>query len=229
MKFDLHTHTRYSDGTSEVREMVEAAEAMDLEAVAITDHGPDTHVGVPPWAMEQLLKDVEDAKKEAEIPVLAGIEANVVDGSGNVDVDKELMKKLDVVIFSIHKMGPLIEPYEAAVEYMSRMEKAVKKGGARIIGHPFFYHQALLEYLKREEQEEFARTLADCGVAVELNMRYRVPGEEFLRLCMREGVKLSIGSDAHRPSDVGRIDWALSMLNRVGAKSEDMVLHELIG
>lgn len=228
-KFDLHTHTRYSDGTAGVREMVEAAETRKLEAIAITDHGPDTHVGVPPWAMKDLMKDIEEARGEAGIPVLAGIEANVVDGSGNIDIDEETVKRLDVVIFSIHKMGHLIDPEESAVEYVARMSRAIRRGGAMIIGHPLFYHQELSSYLKKEELEEFARTIAECGVAVELNMRYRVPDDEFLRLCAREGVKFSIGSDAHRPSEVGAIDWALSKLNRIGIKDEDVILHEILG
>jgi len=228
IKFDLHTHTRYSDGTSSVIEMVEAAEGAGLEAVAITDHGPNSSVGVPPWEMDALLGEINDAKKEAEICVLSGIEANVVDRNGNIDIDGEMMKRLEFVIFSIHRIDGVIDPYQAAREYLLRMERAVSKGGAHVIGHPFHYHQSLLPYLEKEDIEDFVKVLADCGVAVELNMRYRAPDEEFLRLCMKEGVKLSIGSDAHGPSDVGKIDWALSMLNKIGAKREDMVLDEVL-
>lgn len=224
IKFDFHTHTRHSDGNASVIEMVEAAESRGMAAVAITDHGPDTSVGVPPWEMESLLGEIEDARRDAGIRVLSGIEANVVDGAGNVDVDRRMIERLDFVIFSIHRIDDLIDPSEAAREYISRMTRAVRRGGASVIGHPFHYHQSLLPYLEREEVEEFVRTLSECGVAVELNMRYRAPDDGFLRLCLREGVKFSIGSDAHSAENVGRIDWALSALEKVGARREDMIL-----
>ena len=38
MKFDLHTHTWYSDGTSTVRELVKQAKKIGLNGFAITDH-----------------------------------------------------------------------------------------------------------------------------------------------------------------------------------------------
>jgi putative hydrolase len=47
-------------------------------------------------------------------------------------------------------------------------------------------------------------------------------------LCLKKGVKLSVGSDAHRLAEVGRIDWALSTLKRVGAKREDLIFDSIL-
>ena len=38
MNYDLHTHTKYSDGRSPVIDNVRVAEATGLSVVAITDH-----------------------------------------------------------------------------------------------------------------------------------------------------------------------------------------------
>lgn len=38
MRYDIHTHTTYSDGRLDVHEQVRAAEAMALDYLAITDH-----------------------------------------------------------------------------------------------------------------------------------------------------------------------------------------------
>jgi putative hydrolase len=227
-KFDFHVHTHYSDGVGEPLAMVEAAEARGLEAVALTDHGPELHVGVLQEKMEPMLRDIELARGDAGIPVLAGIEANVVDGNGRVDVDEDFVEKLDLFIVSIHTLGNLIDPMEVAREYLRRLTRAIEHRKVDVVGHPFFFHQNLLPYLAREEIEGFVRLAANRGVAMEVNLKYRVPDDEFLKLCLREGIKFSIGSDAHRPSEVGRIDWALSALRRVGAKREDMILDDLL-
>lgn len=227
-KFDFHVHTYYSDGGSGPVEMVEAAEARGLEAVAITDHGPELHVGVPREKLAPMLQDIEIARGDAGIPVLAGIEANVMDESGRVDVDEEFAKKLDIRIVSIHTLGNLIDPSEVAREYLKRMTKAITHRKFEVLAHPFFYHQNLLPYLSREEIENFVKLAVYRGVAMELNMKYKAPDDEFLKLCLREGLKFSIGSDAHTPAEVGRIDWALATLRRVGAKREDLILDDFL-
>jgi putative hydrolase len=160
--------------------------------------------------------------------VLAGIEANIVDENGRVDVEEDFAKKLDLLIVSIHTLGNLINPSDVAREYLRRFTIAMEKRKFDIVGHPFFFHQNLLPYLSREEIEDFVKLAASRGVAMELNEKYKAPSDEFLVLCLREGVKFSIGSDAHRPDQVGRIDWALSTLRRVGAKREDLILDNFL-
>ncbi len=227
-KFDFHTHTYYSDGRSGPLEMVEAAEARGLEAVAITDHGPELHVGVLRGKVKHMLRDIEMAREQAAIPVLKGMEVNVVDQEGRVDLEPELEKMLDLRIISIHTLGELVDPREAAREYLERMKKAVTNRKFDVLGHPFHYHQNLLPYLPRQEIENFVKLLARRGMAVEVNVKYRAPDEEFLALCLREGVKLSVGSDAHSPADVGKIDWAISILRKIGARREDLILDDMV-
>ena len=228
-KFDFHTHTYYSDGKSGPLEMVEAAEARGLEAVAITDHGPELHVGVPPEKLDSMLRDIEMAREQAGIPVLKGMEVNVIDQDGRVDLEPELAKTLDLRIVSIHTLGELVDPREVAREYLERMKKAITSRKFDVLGHPFHYHQNLLPYLPRQEIENFVKLLAHRGVAVEVNVKYRGPDEEFLALCLREGVKFSVGSDAHSPADVGKIDWAISTLRKIGARREDLILDDIVG
>jgi len=45
---------------------------------------------------------------------------------------------------------------------------------------------------------------------------------------LREGVKLSIGTDAHTVAEVGRIDWPMAVLRRVGARQEDLILDRFL-
>ncbi len=79
----LHVHTEYSllDGLSNIKKLVKAAKAMDMPAVAITDHG--TMFGV---------KEFYDAAKEEEIKPIIGMEAYMA-ARGMTDRDSKLDKK----------------------------------------------------------------------------------------------------------------------------------------
>jgi hypothetical protein len=70
---DLHTHTTYSDGRATPAELVEAAEARGLSALAVTDH--DT---VDAWP------DVQAAARRCGIELLTGVELSVVDDGEEV-------------------------------------------------------------------------------------------------------------------------------------------------
>ncbi|MBT3187671.1 MAG: DNA polymerase III subunit alpha [Anaerolineae bacterium] len=79
----LHVHTEYSllDGLSNIEKLVATAKAMDMPAVAITDHG--TMFGV---------KEFYDAAKAVDIKPIIGVEAYMA-ARGMTDRDSKLDKK----------------------------------------------------------------------------------------------------------------------------------------
>ncbi len=227
-KFDFHVHTMYSDGVGTAAAMAEAAEARRLEAVAITDHGPELSVGTPREKLTPMLRDIRLAQEDAGIPVLAGIEANVVDEGGTIDIDDELIGKLDILMIGIHRLGRARDSVGLARDYLVRAAHAIERHKIDVLAHPFYFHRDLAPHLLPGDLENFVRLAAERGAAMEVNMKYRVPNDEFLRLCLREGVKLSIGTDAHTAGEVGRVDWALGVLGRIGARREDLILDSFL-
>jgi len=79
----LHVHTEYSllDGLSNIKKLVATAKAMNMPAVAITDHG--TMFGV---------KEFYDAAKAVDIKPIIGVEAYMA-ARGMTDRDSKLDKK----------------------------------------------------------------------------------------------------------------------------------------
>lgn len=229
-KFDFHVHTRYSsDGHGSPAEMVEAAEARGLEAVAITDHAPEISVGIKPERIPLMFEDVKLAREDSRIWVLLGMEANALGPPGDLDLGGEVIQELDLLVVGVHKLNTLTQdPRELAREYLRVVTSVLERWRFDVLAHPFQFNRYLAPYLKREELEDFVRLMAERGVALEVNLKYRVPDLELLKLCLREGVKLSVGTDAHRAGEVGRVDWPLGMLKRAGAKREDLVLN-LVG
>lgn len=229
-RFDFHVHTSYSsDGEGTPAAMVEAAEVRGLEAVAITDHGPELSVGISPDKIEPMLGDVELARMDAAIPVLGGIEANITDQSGAMDIDERMLARFDILLVGVHKLrSPSRDSAVLAREYLTSLVNAMSKKRVDIIAHPFHLHVNLARYLTREDILAFSKLAAERGIAIELNSKYHLPDEDFLGICLREGVKISIGTDAHTPGEVGRVDWALATLRRAGASEEDLVLKRFI-
>jgi hypothetical protein len=72
-KVDLHTHSRFSDGTSAPADVVRRAKSAGLELLFLTDH--DTVAGFP---------EALDAAREAGVDARCGIEINSIEGSVHV-------------------------------------------------------------------------------------------------------------------------------------------------
>src|SRR5581483_8583046 len=73
MKVDLHTHSRFSDGTSAPADDVSRAKAAGLDLLILTDH--DTTAGFP---------EAQAAAAAAGVDARCGIEINTVVGSVHI-------------------------------------------------------------------------------------------------------------------------------------------------
>jgi len=217
----------YSDGECLASSIAEAAEASGLAAVAITDHGPELSVGIDPAKIPLMLQDIESAREDANIPVLAGMEANVINVNGAIDLCDEVIKKLDILMIGLHTLEGATQE-ELAKNYFLAIMNAMRNNRVDVVAHPFWLHNNLAPYLSPEDIDEFVELAAETGAAIEINSKYRVPDEEFLRACLREGVKLSIGTDAHTTAEVGMVDWQMAVLKRIGAKEDDLILSKFL-
>ena len=97
---DLHVHTISSGHAfSTVAEIIQAAAQKGLEAVAITDHGPAMPGGPHRYHFGNLYVLPE---KEQNVEVLRGVEANIIDRDGTVDLPDNYLRSLDIVWAGLH-------------------------------------------------------------------------------------------------------------------------------
>lgn len=214
---DMHTHTQYSDGIGMIRDNVAEAEKKGLELVGISDH---IH-HFTPKKFNAYIFEIEQIKKESEIAVLAGIEANIF--TTGVDITSEMAKKLDYVIASAHVW---LDP-EGINAYLELIKIAIRDEDVDIIGHfgnvfPYIGYPSYEEYLEIVELAE------EHGKAFEISSRYRVPELDFIKLCIRRGIKLTFASDAHMPAEVGAIGWSKKVFKKAGGTREDLLFSELL-
>ena len=97
---DTHTHTLVSGHAyNTLREMAAMAAEKGLEGLAVTDHAPQmpgsTHV-----YYFQNLRVVP--RQMYGIRLLMGVELNIMDENGTVDLPDHVIEELDISIASIH-------------------------------------------------------------------------------------------------------------------------------
>jgi DNA polymerase (family 10) len=222
---DLHVHTEASDGIASLVEMREAAERSGYSYMAITDHAFNLKVAGG-LSREKLLAQLEEirglnAKGDSPVTLLSGTELNI-DNDGGLDFDNELLSILDVVIASIH--GGFKQPREQVTR---RIIRAISNPHVKIIAHPtgrLIGQRPPYDVDLRAVIREAAAT----GTALELNaFPDRLDLDDRHLMEAREaGVKIAIGTDAHRGEHIDFMFYGVATARR-GWLGRDDVLNTL--
>ncbi|MEG0134303.1 MAG: phosphatase [Clostridium sp.] len=210
---DLHTHTISSGHAfSTLKENVEGAKENGLKIMGLSDHA----VTMPGTSHPFYFHNMRVIKDEIDgIRVLKGIEANIIDYDGKLDVEEEVIDILDYMIASVH--GPCIKA--GSIEENTRaMIKAMDNPMVKVIGHPDDSRFPI-------DYEKLVLAAKEKNVALEMNnsslspKSFRMNGLEnykiILKLCKEHEVKIMLGSDAHIYYDVGRFDNCYKLLKEM--------------
>jgi putative hydrolase len=217
---DLHTHTQFSDGVGFIYDNVASAEEKSLNMIGISDH---IHYFTPK-KFNRYVSQIKRIKEESEIVVLAGIEANI--NENGVDILPDLRKELDYVIASVHLWFDI--GYNEVQHYLNLVKIALEDKNVDIIGHFGNIFPYIGAYPTYDDLLEIIQLAEANGKAFEISSRYKVPDLDFIKLCVKHGVKLTFGSDAHSPSDVGKIAWSVKILKKAGGTEEDLLFNDLL-
>lgn len=233
---DFHTHTRYSHGTGTVNDNAVNALSLGMRAVAITDHAKNHPlVGVKPQKIDDIRKDVTAVDKEyRNIRVLLGLEANIISPRGDIDVTEEQAEKLDLLLLGFHltayqkKFGDYFcLPFNGVTHIFCKNSakqiakntdatvKCILDNRVDILTHPGFRLDV--------DYGEIAKACAETGTYMEISSRHRTPDRAGLEQALKAGAKFVINSDAHKPLNVGRCDWALSLAEEMGLTDNEIV------
>ena len=235
---DYHTHTKYSDGRGSPAQNIEAAAGRGLAEVALTDHGPRS-IGIGVAGPETFITIKEEVATLApvlpDIKVLVGAEAAVISSDGRLDLPKEIIGQLDLLIAGLHPyyMPDNLRdalfytlPNLAARLNRSAREKmrssntkamieTIHSHPVHIISHP--------DLMLPVDTSELARACAEKGTALEVNTGHDYNKEEIVRSAARWGARLAINSDAHYPESVGELDSGLALVERLRFPAEMII------
>lgn len=210
---DTHTHTLASGHAyNSIREMAKAAEEKGLKLLGITEHAPD----MPGSCHDFYFHNLKVVEREMfGVELLMGVELNILDSYGRVDLDEYTLKQMDIAIASLHP--PCIAP-GTPEENTRAVIHAMENPWINIIGHPDDCRFPLY-------YEEIVKAAAANQVLLEVNNSSLIPGGPrgdvkepyliMLKLCRQYEVPVVVGSDAHVDTFVGRHDYAYQLFEEI--------------
>ncbi len=227
--YDLHTHTTYSDG-SELREMIAAAQQAGLDAIGLSDH---CVVWDDPFdrsdrfdfhrTYEARRSDIEAARTEFEITVRDGVEMNY-DPNYEDAIEAFLESaEFDYAIGSVHYAG---EHYivrkgffadadderkqEAVDTYIDWQVHLIESELFDVIGHLDLCERmpALAGFLSDDHITALIDALTNSSTIPEINGGKvfddaNANDPHLLERFRDAGIRFALGSDAHRPAEIG--------------------------
>ena len=219
IKADLHCHTLASSHAySSVFELLQFAKKKNLEIIAITDHAPEMPDAPNLWHF----KNLRTLPREYEgVKLLRGVEANIKDFDGRLDMPPKLLKALDWVIASFHedalKAGDKEQNTKAWIEVS-------KNPYVDLIGHP-----DRLPFVF--DFEKAIKAFKEYDKIVEINnhsfsmKKWDINGlNDIIKTCKKYDVNVMVNSDAHTCFQVGDVSKALNILNNFSYK-KDLILN----
>ncbi|WFD10823.1 PHP domain-containing protein [Tepidibacter hydrothermalis] len=223
---DYHTHTVYSHGKGTIEDNVLEAINKRIKTVGISDHGyKHMSFGIKYKDIKKMREEIDELnEKYSNIDILMGIEANILDDEGNIDVDDNIRQYFDYIMAGYHfgstptklikgSINHLINftgiCKKSAIEYNTRaVINAMNKNDIFIITHPGA--KASVDLL------EVAKVAKKTNTALEVNSKHGHLTVDELKLLKNSGVKFALGSDAHDPKDVGNFVSGIKRIKQAG-------------
>ena len=228
IKFDLHIHSLASGHAtkSTITEIAKTASLNGLSLIGISDHAPKSlHAGKPSYFQNL----IHAPKLRFGVRVLYGIELNILDFDGNVDLDYEILNKLDYAIISMHShniaSGTVLQNTDAYIN-------AIKHPNVKIIGHcdspayPVDYPRLLKAAMKNNVIFEINNSsLSPNGYRGDTKKN----NTQILELCAKYNYPVVLSSDSHGTAHVGDFTYALRLINEVNFPKDLILNYSLVG
>ncbi|MFT5702202.1 MAG: putative hydrolase [Desulforhopalus sp.] len=219
IEVDSHTHTIASGHAySTFAENVKAASLKGIKLLAITDHGPQMPGAPHFWYFMNMrvFPRIMDG-----VGILRGVEANIVNVKGDIDIDEGIQDQMDIVLASLHE--PVITPSKKSL-HTDAVIGAMASGKIDVFAHggnPVF----------PIDVKEVAKAAAKFNVLVEINnSSFTTSRQGSMKNCaaladavVQEGGYLTFGSDAHIASKVGDFDECLSFIKNIGIPKKRII------
>jgi histidinol phosphatase-like PHP family hydrolase len=227
---DCHLHTRlaYCNENMKIPRAVQIGQQIGLHSIVFSEHSSHLYFS----------RHDKDARKD----YLEGISSSRInDRTGDyfslcemyrndfcflgmeIDVDwlgmpiiqGDVLNQLEVKLGAVHYLGEIADQNKRESEFIA-LTHGLLRAGINILAHPFqIFRQHGLATPERLF-EPLAWMLKENNVAAEINFHRDTPSLEFVKVCLRNGVKLSFGSDSHNLAMIGEFYPHIKLLRDAG-------------
>jgi len=234
---DGHTHSHFGYCAEDVHpeKSLERATLLGLAGLTCLEHAGQLYLSRDDywrWAHVEDVSAIVRARKTPEnrMPafrsammrfrspsLLVGLEVEC-DREGRLNLLDEDREGWDVLLGAVHVIPsslPCRTAEERARSFM-RIVEWLLRGGVDVLAHPLRLFEAKGLPPPRDMYRPLARLLRAHDTGAEVNFHNNRPDPEFFRICAEEGVRLTLGSDAHRLDEVGALQPHLRLLKQIG-------------
>lgn len=228
LKGDLQTQTDWTDGKNSIAEMAQAAIDIGLQYIVITDHTRTLAMtgGSDEKKLLRQMAEIDRINRKIGIQypafkILKGAEVNILK-DGSLDIRDDALAKLDVVGAAVH--GSFGSFDLSADAQTKRIIRAMENPHIDII-----FHLTGRVINKREaihlDVDEIIAAASRTGTILEIDA---FPSrsdmkDEYIKKCVRAGVKMSIDSDAHATEHFKFLEFGIAQARRGWATRDDII------
>ena len=211
LRGDLQTHSDWSDGTGTIAEMAQAAALHGYDYLAITDHAQSLKIagGIDERQLRRQAAEIEEVNESLEqagerLRVLRSIELNL-NTQGEGDMPKRALDRLEIVLGCFH--SALRKKEDQTERYL----QALRNPDIQILGHP----RGRIYNFRLGLTADWSRVFS---VAAELDKAVEIDAYpdrqdlnvDLVRLAAQAGCRISLGTDAHGPTQLEFIELGLA-------------------
>ena len=231
LRGDHHVHSTFSDdAVSSLDQNVAAAAAAGLDTLRLVDHVRRSTDWVPEY-----LAAVTALRVPEGLTVLTGVEAKILDRSGELDIPA-LPAGIDRILIADHQFpgadGPLgptevrerlaagWDTEDALDDLVHALVRAMERHPGNQLAHCFSILPKIglgEAQLGRERLAAWASAAASTGTLVEVNEKWGCPTPAPLAALRDAGAELVASTDSHEAATVGRYERVRALLDETGA------------
>jgi len=221
VKGDLQMHSKWSDGSNTIEEMVEESLNLGHEYIALTDHVGSLKVagGMDKKEWEKQGKEIDKIRKKYDdFHIFHGLEANIKK-NGEFDVKDSFLKEADVVLASVHSSFRMSKK-----DMTKRVIKAIENKHTNILSHPTGRKIQKKEPISLDLEKVIDKA-KENNVAIEINAypeRLDLKDAN-VRIAVKNNCKLSIGTDSHRKDHLRYYELGIAVARRGWAEKKDII------
>lgn len=221
IKGDLHVHSKWSDGSHDFEELIDEAKKRGYEYLAITDHSKGLGIARG-LSAERLLEEKKELdainKRLRGFRLIAGIEVDIR-SDGNMDLPDEILKKMDIVVASIHSGFR-----QTREQITKRLVSAMRNPYVSIIAHPTGrligerdpYDVDMNEILNVAKETRTAIEINAYPLRLDLN-------DVYAKIAKEKGVSLVISTDTHIRNHFDYMGYGVSIARRGWLEEKDIL------
>lgn len=211
--FDIHTHCLSSGhGTHDtITDMARTAAEKPLQILGISDHGPAT----PQAADSSYFRNLRLADREKfGVQLLYGVELNILNTEGDVDLEDALTASLDYAFISMHHP---VFPSGTVATNTEAYIRAMGHPNVRFLGHPDDGRFPV-------DYERLLTAAKENHVYPEINNASLMPGAyrkdgarhclQILSLCKELSLPVLLSSDSHGRKHIGDMQYIFPLLSQ---------------